>query len=70
MPRLPVPRGHPERTKRYFREAPGTRRTHIHVRRWGSWGEQFALLCRAYVQAHTDVAARIVAQMNGSSDAT
>jgi GrpB-like predicted nucleotidyltransferase (UPF0157 family) len=28
-----------ERTKRYFREAPGTRRTHIHVRRAGSWAE-------------------------------
>ncbi len=48
----------PERTKRYFREAPGARRTHIHVRRWGSWGEQFALLFRDYVRAHPDVAAR------------
>jgi GrpB-like predicted nucleotidyltransferase (UPF0157 family) len=26
----------PERTKRYFRESPGARRTHIHVRRRGS----------------------------------
>ncbi|HEY0828237.1 MAG TPA: hypothetical protein VGE40_09080 [Bacilli bacterium] len=24
-------------TKRYFRESPGNRRTHIHVRREGSW---------------------------------
>src|SRR4051812_21697689 len=31
----------PEQTKRYFREAPGQRRTHIHVRRAGSWAEQF-----------------------------
>src|SRR5262245_2437016 len=33
-----------ERTKRYFRESPGTPRRHIHVRRAGSWAEQFALL--------------------------
>jgi GrpB-like predicted nucleotidyltransferase (UPF0157 family) len=42
----------PERTKRYFREAPGQRRTHIHVRRAGSWAEQFALLFRDYLRAH------------------
>lgn len=42
----------PERTKRYFREAPGTRRTHIHVRRAGSWAEQFALLFRDYLRNH------------------
>ena len=46
----------PERTKRYFREAPGTRRTHIHVRRAGSWNEQFALLFRDFLRAHPDVA--------------
>ena len=34
----------PERTKRYFRERPGDRRTHVHVRRAGSFSEQFALL--------------------------
>src|SRR5262245_55511310 len=34
----------PDLTKRYFRERPGERRTHIHVRQSGSWGEQFALL--------------------------
>lgn len=50
-----------ERTKRYFREAPGTPRTHIHVRAAGSWGEQFALLFRDYVRAHPDVAARYAA---------
>lgn len=44
----------PERTKRYFREAPGQRRTHIHVRRVGSWSEQFALLFRDYLRAHPD----------------
>jgi GrpB-like predicted nucleotidyltransferase (UPF0157 family) len=42
----------PERTKRYFREAPGSRRTHIHVRRAGSWNEQFALLFRDYLRTH------------------
>jgi len=51
----------PERTKRYFRESPGTRRTHIHVRRYGSWNEQFALLFRDYLRAHPDAAARYAA---------
>jgi GrpB-like predicted nucleotidyltransferase (UPF0157 family) len=40
----------PERTKRYFREAAGQRRTHIHVRRVGSWAEQFALLFRDFLR--------------------
>jgi GrpB-like predicted nucleotidyltransferase (UPF0157 family) len=44
----------PELTKRYFREAPGTRITHIHVRRAGSWPEQFALLFRDYMRTHRD----------------
>jgi GrpB-like predicted nucleotidyltransferase (UPF0157 family) len=43
-----------ELTKRYFREAPGTRRTHIHVRRAGSWAEQFALLFRDYLRVHPE----------------
>jgi GrpB-like predicted nucleotidyltransferase (UPF0157 family) len=43
-----------EGTKRYFREAPGTRRTHIHVRRAGSWAEQFALLFRDFLRAHPE----------------
>jgi GrpB-like predicted nucleotidyltransferase (UPF0157 family) len=43
----------PERTKRYFREQPGHRRTHIHVRKAGSWHEQYALLFRDYVREHT-----------------
>jgi GrpB-like predicted nucleotidyltransferase (UPF0157 family) len=46
----------PERTKRYFREMPGQRRTHIHVRRAGSWAEQFALLFRDYMRAHPEEA--------------
>ena len=44
----------PELTKRYFREAPGARRTHIHVRQAGSWSEQFALLFRDYLRTHGD----------------
>ncbi|HKC74094.1 MAG TPA: GrpB family protein [Chloroflexota bacterium] len=47
----------PDRTKRYFREPPGQRRTHIHVRRAGSFGEQVALLFRHLMRVHTDVAA-------------
>lgn len=48
----------PELTKRYFRERPGNRRTHIHVRRAGSWAEQFALLFRDYMRAHGEDAQR------------
>jgi GrpB-like predicted nucleotidyltransferase (UPF0157 family) len=44
----------PELTKRYFRERPGERRTHIHVRRSGSWAEQFALLFRDYMRSHDE----------------
>ena len=44
----------PERTKRYFREPPQERRTHIHVRKLGSWHEQFALLFRDYIRLHKD----------------
>ena len=43
-----------ELTKRYFRERPGDRRTHIHVRRAGSWAEQFALLFRDYMRTHNE----------------
>jgi GrpB-like predicted nucleotidyltransferase (UPF0157 family) len=59
--RLPIERAgfvyrpdNPERTKRYFRERPGERRTHIHVRRAGSFSEQFALLFRDFLRAHAD----------------
>jgi GrpB-like predicted nucleotidyltransferase (UPF0157 family) len=41
-------------TKRYFREKPGERRTHIHVRRVGSFSEQFALLFRDYLRVHDE----------------
>lgn len=43
--------GNEERTKRYFREGAGMRRTHIHVREAGSFGQQFALLFRDYLRA-------------------
>src|SRR5215210_3054766 len=39
-----------ELTKRYFRERPGRRRTHIHVRRAGSFSEQLNLLHRDYLR--------------------
>jgi GrpB-like predicted nucleotidyltransferase (UPF0157 family) len=51
----------PERTKRYFREPPGQPRTHIHLRRAGSWAEQFALLFRDYLRVHPQQAARYAA---------
>ncbi|MCK6545425.1 GrpB family protein [Myxococcota bacterium] len=51
----------PERTKRYFREGVGQRRTHIHVRRAGSWSEQLSLLFRDYLRAHADEARRYAA---------
>jgi GrpB-like predicted nucleotidyltransferase (UPF0157 family) len=47
-------RNNPEKTKRYFREAPGRRRTHIHIRKAGSWHEQFALLFRDYIRVHPE----------------
>ncbi len=45
-----------ERTKRYIQERPGERRTHVHVRRAGSFSEQFALLLRDRLRAHTAIA--------------
>jgi GrpB-like predicted nucleotidyltransferase (UPF0157 family) len=48
----------PELTKRYFREPPGDRRTHIHVRRAGSFSEQLALLFRDFMRSHPDWARR------------
>lgn len=50
----------PELTKRYFRETPGQRRVHIHVRRAGSLDEQLALLFRDYLRTHSDVASQYV----------
>jgi GrpB-like predicted nucleotidyltransferase (UPF0157 family) len=51
----------PERTKRYFREAPGQPRTHIHVRRAGSFSEQFALLFRDFLRVDQGAASEYVA---------
>lgn len=42
----------PDRTQRYFREVPGGRRTHIHIRRSGSFQEAFTLLFRDYLRCH------------------
>jgi GrpB-like predicted nucleotidyltransferase (UPF0157 family) len=44
----------PDKTKRYFRETPGTKRTHIHVREQGSWSQQMVLLFRDYLRAHPE----------------
>ena len=48
----------PDLSKRYFREVPGGRRTHIHVQRAGSLGEQLTLVFRDYMRAHPDDARR------------
>lgn len=45
-------RENPDKTKHYFRERPGDRRTHIHVRRAGSFSEQMTLLFRDYLREH------------------
>ncbi len=50
-----------ERTKRFFRERPGDRRTHVHVRRAGTFSEQFPLLFREYLRAHPDRAQQYAA---------
>lgn len=44
----------PDAAKRYFREKLGARRTHAHVRRLGSWHEQFSLLFRDYLRTHIE----------------
>ncbi|WP_253299207.1 GrpB family protein [Paenibacillus barcinonensis] len=43
-----------DKTKKYFREIPGTRRTHIHVRQAGSFGEQATLLFRDYLRRNSN----------------
>lgn len=48
-------------TRRFFREPPGQRRTHIHVYPAGSLSEQMALLFRDYLRAHPAAAARYAA---------
>ncbi|MFD1177822.1 GrpB family protein [Paenibacillus puldeungensis] len=44
----------PDKTKRYFREVPGARRTHIHVRQLGSFSEQMTILFRDYLRGHPE----------------
>jgi GrpB-like predicted nucleotidyltransferase (UPF0157 family) len=44
----------PDLCKRYFREQPGSERTHVHVRKAGSWHEQWALLFRDYLRLHSE----------------
>jgi GrpB-like predicted nucleotidyltransferase (UPF0157 family) len=46
----------PELTKRYFRAPPRQRRSHIHVRRAGSFSQQLALLFRDFLRTHPDIA--------------
>jgi len=43
-----------DKSKRYFREATGSRRTHIHVRQAGSFSEQLSLLFRDYLREHEE----------------
>jgi GrpB-like predicted nucleotidyltransferase (UPF0157 family) len=52
----------PELTKRYFRETPGEKRCHVHVRLAGHWSQQWALLYREYLRAHQDAAAAYEAE--------
>jgi GrpB-like predicted nucleotidyltransferase (UPF0157 family) len=42
----------PDRSKCFFREPLGNRRTHIHVRQEGSWSQQLTLLFRDYLRNH------------------
>lgn len=59
----------PELTKRYFKEPHGVEEhTHIHVRRAGSFSEQFPLLFRDYMRCHAAAAseyARLKLQLAG-----
>ncbi|MFF8279596.1 GrpB family protein [Streptomyces lateritius] len=50
-----------DRTKRYFREPAGQRRTHVHVRQLGSFSQQFPLLFRDYLRCHTSAATEYAA---------
>ncbi|MDR6550172.1 GrpB family protein [Paenibacillus qinlingensis] len=43
-----------DKSKKYFREIAGTRRTHIHVRQVGSFSEQLTLLFRDYLREHPE----------------
>jgi len=48
----------PDLTKRYFREPPRQPRVHFHVRRAGSFSEQFALLFRDNLRTHSEAASQ------------
>ena len=48
----------PDLTKRFFHSPPAMPRCHIHVRRAGSWSEQFALLFRDYLRTQVEDARR------------
>ncbi|WP_307834116.1 GrpB family protein [Paractinoplanes lichenicola] len=61
-------RDNPELTKRYFREPPGTPRTHVHVRRLGSFSQQFALLFRDYLREHPAAARAYAAEKRRLAD--
>lgn len=50
----------PDQTKLYFRELPGMRRTHVHVRQAGSFSEQISLLFRDYLREHPSDCLRYV----------
>jgi len=43
-----------DKSQLYYREMPGSRRTHIHIRRWGTWPEVFSLLFRDYMRCHPE----------------
>lgn len=43
-------------TKRHVRESTGSPRTQIHIRKIGSWSQQFALLFRDYIRVHPSAA--------------
>jgi GrpB-like predicted nucleotidyltransferase (UPF0157 family) len=52
----------PELTKRFFKQRPGERQTHIHVRVQGTFDEQLNLLFRDFLRTHRE-AAREYAQV-------
>lgn len=49
-----------DKTKKYFRELPGNRRTHIHVRQAGSYSEQLSLLFRDYLRCSPEDCQRYI----------
>jgi len=47
----------PEKSMQYICKTTMQRQVHVHIRKAGGFHEQFALLYRDYLRAHTDVAA-------------